>query len=95
MGFAAYPYIGAMNKKLFNLNNTHAIALLFDAETGVIVNAAKIDLADVELDGIDDAIAMPEAPVEYYNIQGQKVANPHSGQLYIRVQGDEATKVVY
>ncbi len=95
MGFAAFPYIGAMNKKLFNLNNTHAIALLFDAETGVIVNAAKIDLADVELDGIDDAIAIPEVPVEYYNIQGQKVANPRSGQLYIRVQGDEATKVVY
>lgn len=94
MGFAAFPYIGALNTKKFKLENTHAIALLFDAETGVIVNAAKIDLAD-PTDGIDDAIAMPEAPAEYYNIQGQKVANPRSGQLYIRVQGDKATKVVY
>lgn len=94
MGFASFPYIGAMNKKQFDLDNTHAIALLFDAETGVIVNAAKIDLAS-PTDGIDDAISMPEVPAEYYNIQGQKVANPRSGQLYIRVQGDKATKVVY
>ena len=94
MGFAAFPYIGAMNRKLYNLDKTHAIAMLIDAETGVVVNATKIDLA-TPTDGIDDAIAMPEAPAEYYNIQGQKVANPRSGQLYIRVQGDKATKVVY
>lgn len=89
-----FLYIGPMKRKQFKLNNTHAIALLFDAETGVIVNAAKVDLAE-DADGIDDAIAAPDAPVEYYNIQGQKVANPRSGQLYIRVQGDKATKVVY
>lgn len=90
---ASFQYIGALNTKKFNIDNTHAIALLLDAETGVVVNAAKIQLSSP--DGIDDAIALPEAPAEYYNIQGQKVANPRSGQLYIRVQGDKATKVVY
>lgn len=90
---ASFQYIGAMNKKKFNLENTHAVALLFDAETGVVLNAAKISLADT--DGINDAIALPVEEAEYYNIQGLKVANPLPGQLYIRVQGDKATKIVY
>lgn len=33
------------------------------------------------------------APVVYYNLQGQRVDNPEQG-LYIRVQGKKATKVV-
>ena len=45
--------------------------------------------------GIDSILA-PElnenAPVEYYNLQGVKVANPENG-VYIRVQGSKATKV--
>ena len=47
------------------------------------------------MSGIDSIIA-PElnenAPVEYYNLQGVKVANPENG-VYIRVQGSKATKV--
>jgi hypothetical protein len=34
-----------------------------------------------------------EAPVEYYNLQGVRVANPQSG-LYIKRQGSKATKVL-
>ena len=33
------------------------------------------------------------APVEYYNLQGVKVANPSNG-IFIKKQGDKATKVV-
>ena len=33
------------------------------------------------------------APVEYYNLQGVRVMNPSKG-LYIKKQGDKATKVV-
>ena len=33
------------------------------------------------------------APVEYYNLQGVKVANPENG-VFIKVQGSKATKVV-
>lgn len=39
---------------------------------------------------VDDA----NAPVEYYNLQGVRVANPESG-LYIRRQGRRTTKVVF
>lgn len=34
-------------------------------------------------------------PVEYYNLQGVKVSNPAPGQLYIRRQGNTASKVVF
>jgi hypothetical protein len=33
------------------------------------------------------------APVEYFNLQGVRVANPENG-LYIRRQGNKATKVL-
>lgn len=33
------------------------------------------------------------APVEYYNLQGIRVANPRSGSIYIKRQGNKATKV--
>lgn len=34
-----------------------------------------------------------DAPVVYYNLQGQRVANPENG-LYIRVQGNKVDKVI-
>ncbi|MGN1251344.1 MAG: hypothetical protein ACI4US_00515 [Muribaculaceae bacterium] len=44
--------------------------------------------------GVDDILSDDaNAPVEYYNLQGVRVANPESG-LYIRVQGKKATKVL-
>lgn len=44
--------------------------------------------------GINDVIAADaDAPVEYYNLQGVRVANPENG-LYIRVQGKNASKVL-
>ena len=44
--------------------------------------------------GIDEiTIDKNNAPVEYYNLQGIKVENPEKG-LYIRIQGDKATKVI-
>lgn len=33
------------------------------------------------------------APVEYFNLQGVKLANPEAGQIVIRRQGSKATKV--
>ncbi|GEM_PF-5026307 len=41
---------------------------------------------NITVEGVD-------APVEYYNLQGVRVANPESG-LYIRRQGKNATKVL-
>ncbi|MDE5684401.1 MAG: hypothetical protein K2I39_09360 [Muribaculaceae bacterium] len=43
--------------------------------------------------GIEDITVDENAPVEYYNLQGVRVENPANG-LYIRRQGNKATKVL-
>lgn len=43
--------------------------------------------------GVKDAVATQNAPVEYYNLQGVKVANPSNG-IFVRRQGNEVKKVV-
>lgn len=46
--------------------------------------------------GVDDIISdsNADAPVEYFNLQGVRVANPAAGQLVIKRQGSEVTKMV-
>lgn len=78
--------------------------------SGTITDAGVVDmLINVDWMGIPivctftsaksgiDSIVVPDAemnaPVEYYNLQGVKVANPENG-VYIRVQGNKATKVL-
>ncbi len=41
-----------------------------------------------------NSISMDEVPSTYYNLQGVRVANPDKG-IYIRVQGNKATKVSF
>ena len=40
-----------------------------------------------------ESVEVENAPVEYYNLQGVKVANPENG-LFIKKQGAKTTKVV-
>ncbi|MDE6650375.1 MAG: Ig-like domain-containing protein [Muribaculaceae bacterium] len=60
-----------------NQFNLHDILVVKDTQSGIIA--------------ADNAVA--EVPVVYYNLQGQRVANPAAG-IFIRVQGDDARKVV-
>lgn len=56
--------------------------------------AAKWQFSVSETTGVEGVETVDaDAPVEYYNLQGVRVANPAKG-LYIRVQGNKATKVV-
>ncbi len=59
------------------------------------------DIGAYEYDGVnpneDTAVEVvateaADAPVEYYNLQGMRVANPANG-IFIRRQGNKATKV--
>ena len=43
--------------------------------------------------GVENVIVTEQGVVEYYNLQGVKVANPSNG-VFIRVQGGKATKVL-
>lgn len=58
------------------------------------INIAAINLANAA--GVENvAVEAVEAAPEYYTLQGIKVAEPAEGQIYIKVQGGKATKVVF
>lgn len=48
---------------------------------------------EVDKTGLDEVIVDEDAPVEYFNLQGVRVANPENG-LYIKRQGNKVEKVV-
>ncbi len=50
-------------------------------------------MEDPKTTGVEETLVDENAPVEYYNLQGMKVANPENG-LFIKKQGNKATKVV-
>ncbi len=43
--------------------------------------------------GVEETLVDDNAPVEYYNLQGMKVANPENG-IFIKKQGIKVTKVI-
>lgn len=56
--------------------------------------ASYIVLPGGETSGVDMIVNDENAPVEYYNLQGIRVKNPAPGQLVIRRQGSDITKVI-
>lgn len=56
------------------------------------INAIKVTTLDIT-NGVDDIIVDENAPIEYYNLQGVRVANPENG-IYIRRQGSKVSKVL-
>ena len=65
-----------------------------DSPISVTVEAATTSYPTAFLEnvsGIENIAIEENAPVNYYNLQGVKVANPSNG-IFIKVQGDKATK---
>ena len=62
---------------------TYLFTIDFESKT------VRVDLSD----GVENIEVTEEEEVEYYNLQGVKVANPSNG-VYIRVINGKATKVV-
>ena len=58
------------------------------AALAVDKDGATTGVADIAVEGVE------AAPV-YYNLQGVRVANPAAGNLYIKVAGKKATKVLF
>ncbi len=72
-------------------NKLRVIAALIDAN-GQVVNCAKEEVTDHDTTGVA-GIADEDAPVEYFNLNGMKIANPTEG-VFIRRQGSKADKVM-
>lgn len=83
--------------KKVNVDRLKAICFILNTRTGLVENVVTVkneDIAaagDSAIKGIDADNA--DAPVEYFNLQGQRVENPSQG-LFIRRQGSDVRKVV-
>lgn len=60
---------------------------------GFAITVTKVSILYMSTNGIDDIAIDENAPVEYYNLNGQRVENPVSG-LYIERRGNKVRKVV-
>lgn len=60
-----------------------------------LLNAFRCEYSDYidATSKVDGIIVADNTPAIYYNLQGQRVANPSAG-LYIRVKGDKSEKVI-
>ncbi len=72
-------------------NKLRVIAAVVDP-MGNVLNCAKNEVNDYEGAGVG-AISTTDAPAEYFNLNGQKVADPSNG-IFIRRQGGKAEKVI-
>ncbi|MCF0220356.1 MAG: hypothetical protein HUK14_11295 [Muribaculaceae bacterium] len=62
----------------------------FGSSSYMNINLGKLSgIEDIKADTADNS----NAPVEYFNLQGMRIANPAAGQIVIRRQGTEATKL--
>lgn len=84
-----------LSSDIKNLDKINVIAYLLNTKTKAIENAAFVR-TDAIKSGVEDIItdADADAPVEYFNLQGVRVAEPAAGNLYIRRQGKTSTKVI-
>lgn len=72
--------------------------LTTSSSTGVAAASYRLafdDLTGIDEVAVDAADSALDAEKEYYNLQGQRVASPVPGQIYIVRQGSTVTKVVY
>lgn len=77
---------GTTDYAKFKIRSANTMYVNPDEENNCLVASTTTSLVE----NIIDSVA---APVEYFNLQGVKVANPENG-LYIRVQGNDVKKVL-
>lgn len=63
-------------------------------DTTIVFDFDLDALAEAGVEGIAADAVDANAPVEYFNLQGIRVANPEAGQLLIKRQGNQTSKVV-
>lgn len=87
-----YSYSAAVPTNLVsNLENASVTVLVTNRKSGRIENAVRVPYADQS--SIDAVEAVPSERVEYYDLQGRRVAAPAAGRIYIERRGSQSSKV--
>ncbi len=90
-GVATIKFQGTNTRNWLQYNQSSSLFACY-AEDKPQKDVSLYKYVDAET-GIEDTMVDENAPVEYYNLQGVKVANPENG-IFIKKQGAKATKVV-
>ena len=91
----AMPLLGGELIADVTLNGTISAAGVVEMQIDVLWEGVPIvcTFTTNQVTGVENIIIENQGNVEYYNLQGVKVAKPENG-VFIRVQGGKATKVV-
>lgn len=73
------------------VTNTENHAIKF---CGDKVTLTKLTLIHAGTSAVENIAVDENAPVEYYNLQGVRIAEPAEGGIYIRRQGNKASKIL-
>ena len=91
-----YVYSTTLGSTVKDPDKINIVVYLLDRKTKAVVNAATVKSADLgHTNGVEDITISDQdanAPVEYFNLQGQRVAEPTSG-IYVRRQGSKVSKI--
>lgn len=79
-----------------NVEKSSIVVLLLDNESGTILNAAQIHADAYGQTGISDILTEDaDAPIEYYNLQGIRMAGDNlPAGIYVTRQGSKTGKVI-
>lgn len=83
--------LGKVSKIYFTMETTDSGA--YGPNTASYFCLDKLQVIEPEVVAVETTMVDDNAPVEYYDMQGVKVENPTNG-VYVKKQGDKATKVV-
>lgn len=90
---------GVVNIPNCRFNMPSALDKAYSWSTSENVSLADKMVAKItihRLAGVDNVVAGSDAdaPAEYFNLQGVRVVNPEAGQLVIKRQGSNVTKMI-
>lgn len=74
-------------------NNMHIAADWTNVTVTVTIDGEKVKMVCTAGEGAIEAIEADNTPAIYFNLMGQRVANPENG-VFVRVQNGKATKVI-
>lgn len=97
MGDAQFP-ISPVNgaRKLYRAEGKNINKVLIDGAGSHYVDNFYVCYGSIDgsgVDGVEADAVNEDMPVEYYNLQGVRVADPRNG-IFIKRQGNKATKVL-
>lgn len=83
------------SQKIWTYGEKDVYEVALDVKAGSqYVDRFYVFYSDITPSGVEGIAVDANAPAEYFNLQGMRVANPAKGGVYIKRQGSKATKVI-